>query len=76
MENILIVTEYSIDARRQELRETRRRLNYGKPGGVLALVSALAGTLRKVSAGVEAWANRPRTAAAELPTQPVAGTQR
>lgn len=76
MENILIVTEYGIDARREELRATRHRLNYGKPGGILALVSSVAGTLRRASAMVEAWANRPRSAAVEIPAQRIAGTQR
>jgi hypothetical protein len=52
MENILIVTEYGIEARREELRATRRRLSYGNPGGILALVSSVAGTLRKASAMV------------------------
>lgn len=76
MENILIITEYGIDVRREELRATRHRLNYGKPGGILALVSSAAGTLRKASAMVETWANRPRSAAAETQAQRVAGTQR
>ena len=76
MENILIVTEYGIDAKREELRATRRRLSYGNPGGILALVSSVAGTLRKASAVVETWANRPRNVTPEIPAQRIAGSQR
>jgi hypothetical protein len=76
MENILIVTEYGIEARREELRATRRRLSYGNPGGILALVSSVAGTLRKASAMVERWASRPSAVAQEVPAQRIAGTQR
>lgn len=76
MDNILIVTEYGIDARQKELRATRQRVSYGKPGGVLALVSSTAGTLRKLSAAVEAWALRPRSGTTDNPAQRFAGTQR
>ncbi len=76
MENILIVTEYGIDARREELRATRGRVRFGNPGGVLALVSFMAGTLRSVSATVEAWATRPRAAVIDLPRRGSAETFR
>jgi hypothetical protein len=76
MENILIVTEYGIDAKREELRATRGRVRFGNPGGVLALVSSLAGTLRSASATVEAWAKRPRAATVDLPLRGSAETFR
>jgi hypothetical protein len=76
MDNILIVTEYGIAARQKELRATRQRVSLGKPGGVLALVSSAAGTLRRVSAAVEAWARRPRNGGTESTAQWLAGTRR
>lgn len=66
MDNILIVTEYGIEAKCAELRETRGRVAYAAPGGVLAIVSAAAGTLRKASGAIEAWAKRPRAVGGDI----------